>query len=245
MNQILDDKLTLTERGILITILLLKDKDPKIMLAKVKSKITIHKVREEMINLHKKGFIKWSGLNAAQKALRKERVTPQVAGIIDFMNDLYGRNFDSKSSSTSTNLINRLSQHSEEDIKLVISNRYVVWGGDPIMEKHLNPTTIFRPSKFDKYLEEARRTKEGERYTSASKIDLKDGDEISALTALNFSDEDLYHIKVYRTSDQGKPLGTGMSATRKGKDIKRSLRIQDGEVRRGGKKEYIYTFKMK
>ena len=200
---------------------------------------------KELINLHKKGYIEWSGYKSALKSSSEKKQQPQVVEIINFMNDLYGRNFDPNSSSTSTNLINRLKKYSAEDIRLVISNRYVAWKDSPTMEKHLNPTTIFRPSKFEKYLEEAKRTREGERYTSAHRIDLKDGDEITALIADNFSDRDLYYIKVYQTGDRGERRGTGASATRYGKDIKRTLKIQGNEILRGNKREFIYTYKMK
>jgi uncharacterized phage protein (TIGR02220 family) len=245
ISEILNDNLTLIERGILITILLLKDDDPKITLAKCKVKIKFQNVRKELINLHEMKHIEWSGYKAAIKAEQEKEVNVDLVYLIDFMNGLYRRDFDVNSKSSTTNLLNRLTEHSVEDIKLVISNRYAVWNGDKVMEKHLNPTTIFRPSKFDKYLEEAKRTKQGESFVVAHKNNLKDGDEITSEIAKILTDDVMYSITTYRIGLDQVQVGTGTVSNELGKAIKSALRFQDSEVGRGGPREFIYKYKAK
>ena len=107
--------------------------------------------------MHKNKFIEWSGYKKTSQLIKQELITPDVRECIIFFNLLCKRNFDFTSLETTKSLRNRLLDHSVEDIKLVISNRYIAWKDDSTMSPHLNPTTIFRPSKFPKYLEEALR----------------------------------------------------------------------------------------
>lgn len=241
---LLNDKLTLEERGILVTILLLKESDPKITLAKVKTKLKMQKVKATLIKLQDNGYIKWSGYKSAKKSLEDKAVSPQVVEVIDFMNKLYGRKFDASSPSTTKNLKERLKKHDVETIKRVVANRYAEWKDDAVMCKHLNPTTIFRPSKFDKYLEDVLRTKKGESFVSAQKIDLKQGDEITAEIAKTFSDNDVYTIKTYQCDTNGNKRGNGMEAKRYGRDIKKMLKVQENLAKRG-LREHIYTYQNK
>ena len=245
ISEILNDDISLIERGILITIILLKDSDPKITLAKCKVKIKFQTVRQQLINLHEMGYIEWSGYKAAIKAEQEKELNVDLINIIDFMNSLYGREFDVRSKSSTTNLLNRMKEHTVEDIKLVISNRYIVWSGDKVMEKHLNPTTIFRPSKFDKYLEEARRTKQGESIVEVYKNNLKDGDEITSKVASVFTDDLMYCITTYRINTKGDQIGSGTVSNESGKSIKSTLKFQDNEIDQGGQKEFTYRYKAK
>jgi uncharacterized phage protein (TIGR02220 family) len=238
----LSDKLSLIERGILITILLLKEEDHKLTLAKVKSKIKIANLRNELIHLQDLGIIKWSGYNSAKKAIEKNRVTPEVLDIMDFMNELYGTDFNPNLSSVNTNLINRLQNNTVDEVKLVVANRYTVWKNDSFGSKYLTPYTIFRPSKFDKYLEEAKRTKKGESLISAKNINLKNGDEITSKIVHTFIDTEKYNIRTWRLDDDGGRRGNGMVGTRLGRDVKMTLKIQDNNVKQGNRKEFIYTY---
>jgi uncharacterized phage protein (TIGR02220 family) len=240
-SQILDAP-TASQRGILITILLLREKDPELTLAKVKKKLKIAKVRQDLVSLHEMGYIRWSEYSKAKKILEKEQTTPEVIEIIDFMNGLYKRKFNPKTSAYNTPLRERLKEHSVDDIKKVIANRYIAWKDDSIMSKHLNPETIFRKSKFDKYLEEALRTKEGESFLAAEKIDLKYGDEITYEIAQGLSDDDTYVIRVYQTDGQGNKRGNGIKSTRYGRDIKRVLFVENKKIQRGELKEYTYIY---
>lgn len=225
IKDILNEDLTLLERGILISILLCKDEDKRIVLAKFKITCNINKIKPELVSLHERGYIKWSGYKAAKKSLENSRSKDDIINIIEFMNNLYNRKFDPNSSSSTTHLRNRLENNSIDDIKLVISNRYKEWKDDPMMEKHLNPTTIFRPSKFDKYLEEAKRTRVGESFVAANNSNLEHGDEITSKNVKSFALDDTYNIKIYQCSD-GNIIGNGMHATRYGRDIMRMLKMQ-------------------
>ena len=244
INDILDDKLSLLERGLLITILLSKDIDPKITLAKVKVRVKMIKVRRELMNLHELGFIEWSGYNRAKKNEEDKEVNPKVVEVIDFMNELYGRGFDSKSTASTKNLINRLNDHSVEDIKMVVANRWEEWNMDSVMNKHLTPHTIFRPSKFDKYLEEALRTRKGEGLVEAKKIGLKQGDEITLEIAQTLIEEEMYNIRIYRLDpDDGRIMGNGTISKRTGKAIMKAIKIQENNFKYGTPKEYIYKYR--
>lgn len=240
IQQILDDKLSVAERGILITILLLKDSDLKITLAKVRVKIKISEHRSELISLHEKGFIKWKGYKRAKQLIEQEAITPEVRECIIFFNRTCKRNFDFTSTETTKNLRNRLLDHSVEDIKLVIANRYLAWRDDKVMSKHLNPTTIFRPSKFPKYLEEAKRTKEGSSLTNAEEINLKKGDEITFEIAQKLVKDDVYKIKTW-TMDRGEKKNP-VQQTLPGAMIINLLKIQNKRVKRGDKIEFYYEY---
>lgn len=240
-TEILDNKLSLCQRGLMVTIILLKDPDSKLTLAKVKAKVNMKQVKEDLIHLHEVGFIKWSGYNSAIKSIAKVKSSPDVLEAVNFMNILYGRKFDPNSQSTTKNLRNRLEEHGLDVIKKVIANRYVEWKDDAIMSKHLNPTTIFRPTKFDKYLEEALRTKQGESFVSAEKIGLKNGDFITLENSETFSDEDVYSIKTYQCDSDGNKRGSGMSCKRYGKDIKKMIKMQERLANRGTR-EHIYQY---
>ena len=226
IQKLLNEKLSLIERGILITILLCKDTDKRITLAKFKTKCKMSTIKQELVNLQDGGYIKWSGYRTAAKSLGELKSNPDVLDVISFMNGLYQRDFDPKSASSTTNLKNRLKEYSVDDIKLVIANRYKVWNGNPVMESNLNPGTIFRPSKFIKYIEEARRTRIGESFIAAKNVDLANGDEITSKVVESFINNDTYNIKIYQTDGEGNKRGIGVGATRYGKDIKKMFKLQ-------------------
>jgi uncharacterized phage protein (TIGR02220 family) len=228
LEDILSDKLTLVERGILITIMLLREKDSKITLAKCKTKISFQKNRDELIRLHESKLISWSGYDNAKKAIEQQKASPVILDILYFMNSLYRRNFG-PTKERITPLTNLLKDFSVEDIKKVIANRYIVWKDNPDMCQYLVPETIFRRSKFIKYLDEVNYTKAGESFVSANKIDLKHGDEITQQIADNFSDNDLYTMLVIELDHDGTRITQGREIVKSGKDIKRLLKIRGGQ----------------
>jgi len=240
LEDILDDKISLISRGILITILLLKEKDPKLTLAKCKTKISFLKNKEELITLHRLGLITWSGYQNAVESLKKKEESPVIKEIFDFMSTLYRRYFTSTKERVQLVSI-LLEKYSVDEIKKVISNRYIVWKDEPTMCKHLVPETIFRGSKFQKYLEEALYTKEGESFLTISKINLKEGDEITSEIASTFSDLDLYSLISYELNSDGEKITNGRGITRNGKDIKRLLKVRDNQEYKEFK--LIYTQK--
>lgn len=245
ISQILDDRLTISQRGLLITILLLKERDSKLTLAKVKVKIKMSEFRSDLIKLHEMNLIEWSSYDYAVQLERNQSIHPDVVETINFMNELYSRDFDAKSKSTTSGLMARLQQYPIQDILAVVANRYAVWKGDAVMEKYLNPTTIFRASKFDKYLEETRRTKQGERFIAANKNDLKTGDEITLEASKLLIDEELYQITINDLSEDGGKVGNGMDIGKYGKAIKIALNTRQGAIDHGGFKPFEYIYKSK
>ena len=241
-KELLDDSISIACRGLFLTILFLKDDDPKITLAKVKAKIPMKDYRDDLILLHEKGFIEWSGYKAAKKYVEEKGANPDVIEIIDFLNNLYRTDFKYESASHYANLLNRLKDNSKDDIKRVVANRFDEWKNDPVMSKHLNPSTIFRASKFPKYLEEVNRTRKGERFLNSSKIGLNDGDAIDIENCDSLLDEETYLLTIsYKDRDE-KEVSTEV-IYKFGKDIKRSLKIQQKTIEFGGWLEFSYNYK--
>ncbi len=240
-KEILNSSLTMAQRGILVTILLIKDDNPKLTLAKFKASCIMRDCKEDLMHLHKANFIKWSGYNYAVKSLEEKEQSPDILEAITFMNKLYKRGFDPNSKGTVSNLRGRIKEQGLEVVKKVIANRYAVWKDDEEMSKHLNPTTIFRPSKFAKYLEETMRTEEGVSFLNIEQMGLKDGDIITLDNSKNLSDKDTFLIKVYQCNSDGNKRGNGMPATRYGKDLKRMI-IKQVNLKKRGLQEHIYIY---
>jgi uncharacterized phage protein (TIGR02220 family) len=243
LPELLNDKLTLTERGLLITIILLRDADPKLTLAKVKAKVQLPKFKAELINLQNLGFIEWSGYKQAKSSLEDMSIKPQVIEVIDFMNVLYRQNNQYTSKSHYPALLERLKEYTVDEIKMVIANRYSVWKDDAVMKGNLRASTIFRPSKFDKYFEEAQRTKKGERFLEAKKGTLKDGDEITLKISQTLSDVENYFIAIHTLNPIGVRVFT-QKTHKSGADIKRSLKISQNSIEHGEHKEFEYEYKV-
>ena len=240
--ELLNSDLTVVQRGLLITMLLVKDTKPEYTLAKLKSTIKITEYNQDLITLHKAGYIKWSGYASAMKSENKKLEDPNVQKVISFMNNLYGRNYKADSLHSTKELRNRLMEHSTEDVMKVVANRYAEWKDDAVMEKHLNPTTIFRPSKFDKYMEEALRTHQGESFVMAQQINLKQGDELTFEMSDNILDKDVYTIKTYDVDNSGSRITSGMLSKVYGLQLKKMLKAQSLREARGDVKEFLYLY---
>lgn len=225
-KDILDEKLNLVERGILITIALCRDSDPRITLAKFKTKVKMRDIKEDLVKLQEKGLIKWAGYKAAKKSIEDKEISPEVKEAVDFMNKVWKRKLGYTSKDFISNLRMRLKENGLEDVKLVIANRYEEWKDDPVMKSNLEPSTVFRPSKFPKYLDHAKRTRVGESHIAASIIGLKHMDEITLEIAQTFIDNNVYNIKIYQCDREGNRRSNGTSASRYGKDIKSMLKMQ-------------------
>ena len=242
LEELLNDNLSIKKRGLLITILLLKDSKPEFTLAKLKSSINIQKFYKELIELHQDGLIVWSQYESAKRSLKKKLDDPKVKEVIEFMNKLYKRSFKHDSLYATKDLRVRLTEHSLDDILKVVANRYAEWKDDAVMEKHLNPTTIFRPSKFDKYLEEALRTKSGQSFVSAKELNLNQGDEIKYEMIENILSKDVYTIKTYDLDSTGNRIGSGMKSNVYGSDLIKMLKNSKNRIERGDKKEFEYIY---
>lgn len=242
IKELLNDELSVLQRGLLITILLLKDTKPEYTLAKLKSEIKIKEHYQDLIILHDKQYIQWSGYDSAKESIKNVENAPDVVEIIEFMNKLYGRNFNSNSDYATKGLKERLKDYSVEQIKLVVSNRYVEWKDDAVMEKHLNPTTIFRPSKFDKYIEEAERTNQGRSLVEVDKVSLQHGEQITFDIVDSILDKDVYSIRAYDVDKTGKRITSGIGSKVYGKDLKKLLKTQQQRVERGDVVEFVYIY---
>ena len=242
LEEILNDNLSIKKRGLLITILLLKDSKPEFTLAKLKSTIKIKDYYQDLIELHQVGLIVWSQYEAAKKSLLKKLDDPKVEEVIAFMNKLYKRNFKHDSLYATKELRVRLTESSVEDILKVVANRYSEWKDDAVMEKHLNPTTIFRPSKFDKYLEEALRTKSGQSFVSAKELNLEQGVEFEYEMINDILEKDIYSIKTYDLDNTGNRITNGMSSKVYGSDLIKMLKNSQNRIERGDVKEFEYIY---
>lgn len=247
VGDIMNDKLTMTQRGLLITIFYYSKKvsKPSLLLAMCKDSINFNKNKEDLISLCDRGYIEWSGCAKAKESLVVKELEPEVIEIVDFMNNLYKRKFAASNAGTRTNLINRLKDYSIDDIKKVIANRYVVWKDEPKMVNNLRPSTIFRASNFIKYLDEVKHTREGESFVNASNLSLEDGTLITSLIAKDFISTDTYNLKVYNTDGDGNKRGNGKEVVRYGKDIKKLINVQDVQENYNGVREYLYYYNAK
>ena len=243
VKDILNIKINMQRRGILITIMLMRDESPKLMLAKCKSSLSFKKCKEDLIWLHEKNFIKWSGFEAAKKSIEEREMEPEVIEIIDFMNALYKRKFGQATYRNS--VLGLLKENSVDDIKKVISNRYVSWKDNAKMSMHLQPSTIFRPAHFIKYLNEANHTRDGESFVNASQISLNDGDEITMVIAKKLIETDTYELKMFSTDDDGNKRGIASNIIRYGKDIKRLINVQDSNEKFNGARDALYYYNAK
>lgn len=240
--QINNSCLTMSQRGILITILLIRDSDPKVTLAIFKAKFKVSELKEDLIFLHENNFIKWTEYNKYKKIEEKSIVSPDVIEAVSFMNSLYGRNFDVNSQSTTKNLTARIKQYGLEKVKKVIANRWEEWKDNERMKKHLRPSTIFRSSKFDKYLEEVLTSGRGLKYITADQINLLDGDEFTFENVSKLNNDDVYSIKKYILDQSGSELGGGVKEKHYGKDLKILISIQDKKIKNGKKREFKYKY---
>lgn len=241
ISDILNDKLSVYQRGLLITLLLLKEDDEKLTLAKFKAKVNMKEARLSLLLLHDWGYIKWSGYNAAKKSIENAKAQPDVIEAITFMNDLYKRKFDANSKATTSSLVARLSEYSLEDIKGVIANRYEVWKDDNVMNMHLNPTTIFRPKNFAKYYEDYLTTKRGSALVNAAVIKLKDGQEITLEIAETFEDTETVKVLQYVMFDGKKVKATKMTVY--AEKLKKMLKVEIDNEKYGGFKNFVYVYK--
>lgn len=242
IKDLLNSNLSVRQRGLLITILLLKDTKPEYTLAKLKSEIKITEYYQDLIYLQDNQYIEWSGYKAAKKNKSEQVDNSQVVEVIEFMNKLYRRKFKADSQYTTKDLRARLRENSIEDIKRVVANRYAEWKDNELMSKHLNPTTIFRPSKFDKYLEEVLRTKVGESFVVAEAIKLTQGDEIVFSMSNNILDKDVYTIKTYDIDPSGNKLTSGMLSKVYGSNLKKMLKAENNKVQKGLSQEFMYIY---
>lgn len=243
IDDLLNEDLTLEQRGILITCLLVRDKTDKLTYAKIKSEINLSKYKLPLLDLCDKKFITWSESDKQRKKLvEQDVIDPQVKQAVDFMNELYQRNFKATSSSTVSGLKARLKEFSLKEVKMVITNRYHEWKDDKTMSKYLTPYTLFRKSNFQKYLDDANNSGKGMNFITVSDIGIKPGDEITLEIGEKLSEKLSYPITEFKLSEGGEPLGIGTGKSLLGSDILSLLKRQQRKINNGEKPEFILIY---
>lgn len=90
-----------------------------------------------------------SNINNIEEKDNKENITKEI---IDYLNSKLGTNYRASTKSTISFINARIKEgYTLEDFKLVIDKKYKEWKGTQ-WEKYLTPETLFRPSNFEKYL---------------------------------------------------------------------------------------------
>ena len=86
---------------------------------------------------------------------KKNTFSEEISKIINYLNDVLGTRYTTKSKSTNSMIKGRLEEgHTVDDFIKVIDNKHKEWGEDPKMVKYLRPETLFRASHFESYLNE-------------------------------------------------------------------------------------------
>ena len=86
-----------------------------------------------------------------------DQVDP-VSEIVDYLNEKTQSNFKAKTDNTKKAITARLKEgYTVDDFKKVIDDKVKDWANDSEMRTYLRPSTLFRPSNFEAYLNEANR----------------------------------------------------------------------------------------
>lgn len=91
------------------------------------------------------------------KALKDIVEFDQISeAIVQFLNETLGTRYHASTKETKELIHGRLNEgRTLEDFKLVIQNRFDKWSKDPEMKEYLRPSTLFRPTNFENYLNDA------------------------------------------------------------------------------------------
>jgi len=77
----------------------------------------------------------------------------EVDIVISYLNDAAGKKFRGAKTDRS-NIAQRIEDYGMDAVKSVIDKKCAKWRDDPKMRDYLRPSTLFRPSNFDAYLNE-------------------------------------------------------------------------------------------
>jgi uncharacterized phage protein (TIGR02220 family) len=82
-------------------------------------------------------------------------IPPLAESVVAYLNERTGKRFRADSESTVSLIGARAAEgYTLDDFKRVIDNRAAEWMGDAKMERFLQPSTLFRKTKFEGYLNE-------------------------------------------------------------------------------------------
>ena len=104
--------------------------------------------------MHAKGLDEWTIKEILDKLPTKSTTHPDAIEVLDYLNKMAKKRFSARRSNL--NFINARLQEgiTAQQLKQVIELKVFQWANDYQMKNHLNPETLFRPSKIEKYLQE-------------------------------------------------------------------------------------------
>lgn len=92
--------------------------------------------------------------------------------ILNFMNETFGTSYRAKGQANQKLIRGRWNEgYGLVDFKLVIADRFITWHNDQQMSQYLRPSTVFGASKFEGYLEHAKKHKDIKADLAAAKQD--------------------------------------------------------------------------
>ena len=105
----------------------------------------------------------------AKDSAKADQASKVADEIIEFMNKLSGKRFR-KIESNRKGIRARLAEgYTEMDAYTVVKRKWAEWKGTD-MEQYFNPETLFRPSKFEKYLNAPDKRGPASKYDNARRI---------------------------------------------------------------------------
>ena len=104
--------------------------------------------------MHAKGLDEWTIKEILDKLPTKVTTHPDAIEVLDYLNKMAKKRFSARRSNL--NFINARLQEgiTAHQLKQGIELKVFQWANDYQMKNHLNPETLFRPSKIEKYLQE-------------------------------------------------------------------------------------------
>jgi len=240
-KELIDSDLTPEQIGLCTIVLLLKENCSKMTLAKFKTKVKIKDYTKALIDLHEKGFIKWSGYELAKSRVGRKKIDPKIIDIVQFMNSVFGQRRKPDTKTFYSKLVTLLKSYTVEDIKTVIQHRHKVWANDKKMKQHLVAETVFGIRKFDKYLVLAQKDLGSFGSKTVVELSLKKGDIIDYNIAQNLLPNTTYLVKGYRLDEDGNTIGNGVEERKNGKVILRLVKAMAQSGRVNYQYQYIET----
>lgn len=92
------------------------------------------------------------------KTKKDDQSEKDIQAIVDYLNEKTQAKYSAKTNETRKSILARLKDgYTIDDFKAVIDSKVKEWFNDAEMRKYLRPSTLFRPSNFESYLNEANR----------------------------------------------------------------------------------------
>lgn len=93
----------------------------------------------------------------SSKPIYENKLAKKIDEVLLYLNEKTGKQFSLKTQANRNLISGRLNAgYTVEDCKMVIDEQARCWLANLEMEKYLRPMTLFRPSNFESYLNEAR-----------------------------------------------------------------------------------------